>query len=142
MKASDKLAGQLKRHEGERLTVYLCTNKKLSIGVGRNLEERGISEAESQLMLQNDIEYFTDAVIRNIDVSYCNEVRIAVLINMAFNLGIQGLLGFKKTIAAIERGDFDYAAVEMLDSKWAREDVSIERSSELSNQLKTGEWQQ
>lgn len=141
MKASEKLAAQLRNHEGERLTVYQCTNKKYTIGVGRNLEERGISEEESEFMLQNDIEHFTNAVIRNIDVSYCNEVRIAVLINMSMNLGINGLLRFKKTIAAIERGDFEHASKEMLDSKWAREDVSKARSSELSSQLRTGEWQ-
>ena len=141
MKASEKLAAQLRNHEGERLTVYQCTNNKYTIGVGRNLEERGISEEESEFMLQNDIEHFTNAVIRNIDVSYCNEVRIAVLVNMAMNLGINGLLRFKKTIAAIERGDFEHASTEILDSKWAREDVSNMRSSELSNQLRTGEWQ-
>lgn len=132
------LFNQLKRHEGERLTVYKCPAGYATIGVGRNLEQRGISEAESDYLLSNDIKEFTQAVRNNINTEKCNPAREAVLINMAFNLGITGLLNFKNTIAAVEGGDWELAAHEMLNSRWASQVGS--RADELAEQMASGEW--
>jgi len=133
------LAGQLVRHEGLRLYPYRCTKGKLTIGVGRNIEDNGINREEALFMLENDIERSRKELENNLPwFSKLNEVRQDVLINMCFNMGITALLEFKKTIEYIEAGDFDSASVEMLDSKWAREDVGESRSSELSQQMKTG----
>ena len=58
---------------------------------------------------------------------------------MAFNLGLSGLMSFKKMIAAIEVGDFETASYEMLNSKWANQVTN--RAHELAEQMLTGEWQ-
>ena len=68
-----------------------------------------------------------------------NDARQAVLINMAFNIGLSGLFKFKKTISAIKGGFYEKAAKEMLDSKWANQVGN--RATELSEQMRTGEWQ-
>ena len=62
------------------------------------------------------------------------------MIDMAFNMGEPRLRGFKKMIAALHAGDFDRAALEALDSKWAREDVAPERSGEIAAMLRTGRY--
>ncbi|KZN30044.1 hypothetical protein N480_03610 [Pseudoalteromonas luteoviolacea S2607] len=134
----EKLKQQLIGHEGYEHKVYVCPGGYQSIGVGRNLENRGLTDEEIHYLLNNDIAYFTAQVEKHIDTSKCNPARKAVLINMAFNLGIHGLLAFKKTIAAVERGNWDKAAIEMFDSRWA---VQVgERANQLTEQMKTGEW--
>ncbi|MBQ4851363.1 glycoside hydrolase family protein [Pseudoalteromonas sp. MMG012] len=135
----EKLEQQLKQHEGCVTTVYLCSQNKQTIGYGRNLEDRGITEDEALYLLRNDITAFTEQVKSNIDTSKCNPARKAVLINMAFNLGIAGLLNFKKTIAAVEAGKWETAAVEMLNSRWASQVGA--RADELAEQMASGEWQ-
>ncbi|ALU41912.1 glycoside hydrolase family protein [Pseudoalteromonas rubra] len=134
----EKLIKQLKQHEGVRLLVYTCPAGHQTIGVGRNLEQRGITDREADYLLSNDISYFTDQVRSNIDTSLCSPAREAVLINMAFNLGISGLLKFQNTIAAVEAADWETAAIEMLDSRWA---VQVgKRADELAEQMQSGEW--
>lgn len=110
----------LRRDEGERLKPYRDTVGKLTIGVGRNLDDVGLSSEESAYLLANDI----NKVLRQLDEKLpwwrglCFN-RQRVLINMAFNLGIAGLLGFKNTLAAVQAGQYDKAAEGMLSSKWA-----------------------
>ncbi|NOU50234.1 glycoside hydrolase family protein [Pseudoalteromonas sp. JBTF-M23] len=135
----EKLEQQIYKHEGYLLTVYVCTSGKQTIGFGRNLEDRGISFGEALYLLRNDLRYFTEQVESNINTSKCNPARKAVLVNMAFNLGITGLLKFKNTIAAVEAGKWDTAALEMLNSRWAVQVGS--RADELAEQMATGEWQ-
>lgn len=135
----EQLRQQLIAHEGIVLKPYRCTAGYLTLGVGRNLEQRGISPNEANFLLDNDIAHFEKLVKSHIDVSKCNEARTAVLINMAFNLGINGLLKFKNTIAAVEAQDFTHAAAEMLDSQWAHQVGN--RALELATQMDTGVWQ-
>lgn len=140
MSASKHLRQQLVRHEGLRLKPYKCTSGKLTIGIGRNIEDMGISESEAFIMLDNDINYYT----RNLYnakpiVRQLNPARRNVLINMAFNLGVPRLMKFKKMWLAIEIGYYDDAANEMLDSKWANRVGN--RAKELSEQMRTGEYQ-
>ena len=133
------LQQQLRRHEGLRLKVYKCTSNRNTSGFGRNLDDRGISEREAELMLENDILHLFSVLPEKI--SFFNDldkVRADVLVNMAFNLGVNGLLKFKKMLAAIDDGYFTRAAAEMLDSKWAKQVGS--RAVELSEQMKTGEY--
>ncbi len=136
-----KLSAQLRRHEGERLKVYRDPVGYLSVGVGRNLDRKGIRSDESALMLSNDI----DEAIRGIasELSWfpaLDPVRQAVLVNMAFNLGIGGLLDFHKMLAAVEHGQYGQASDEMMDSAWAIQVGA--RASELAAQMRTGAWQQ
>lgn len=133
----DAMVRQLRLHEGERLKPYRCTAGKLTIGVGRNLEDRGITAAESAFLLSNDIDAVWADVQRAIPwAARLDDVRQRVLLDMAFNLGIVGLLGFKRTLAAIEGGQYQQAATMMLDSRWARQVGG--RAERLSRMMATG----
>ncbi len=104
------------------LKPYPDTVGKLTIGVGRNLTDDGISADEAQLMLDNDIHECV-ARLPSICRSFgsLDDTRQHVLIDMAFNLGIDGLRKFQKLLACVEARDFTGAAREMLDSAWAKE---------------------
>ena len=137
--ATDRAAmiRQLRLHEGERLKPYRCTAGKLTIGVGRNLEDRGITAEESAYLLGNDIDSHWRELVKALPwVEQLDEVRQRVLLDMAFNLGIGGLLGFKNTLATIKAGDFQKASVMMLDSKWARQ--VGRRADRLAGMMATG----
>lgn len=115
-----QLIRQLKLHEGVKLKAYKCTADKTTIGVGRNLDDLGITEDEADYLLANDIERIKIALMREIPwMEKLNDVRQRVLLDMAFNLGIAGLLRFKKTLKAVEDGEYEKAGRMMLDSKWA-----------------------
>ncbi|PAJ71712.1 hypothetical protein CJF42_25240 [Pseudoalteromonas sp. NBT06-2] len=135
----EKLKQQLINHEGTTLMPYLCSAGYLTIGVGRNLAQKGISQTEADYFLENDIAEFTELVIASIDTSQCNAPRLAVLINMAFNLGIKGLLKFKNTLHSIEMCQYDLAAAHMLNSLWATQ--VGDRANQLALQMETGQWQ-
>ncbi|ESP95492.1 MULTISPECIES: glycoside hydrolase family protein [Pseudoalteromonas] len=130
---------QIKKHEGYRRFPYYCTGGKLTIGYGRNLDNKGVDKDEAEYLLAQDIQNALAGVKRRIDVSHCNEARIAVLTNMALNIGLQGLMGFKKMLAHVQQGEFEDAAVEMLDSRWANQVPT--RAQELAQQMLSGEWQ-
>ena len=112
------LTRQLKEDEGLRLKPYRCTENKLTIGYGRNLDARGISEAEAEMLLKNDIERVVTQLKTNSIYQKLDDNRQAVLCNMCFNLGYQGLLSFKRMWAALEVSDYQGAAFEMENSKW------------------------
>lgn len=134
----EKLINQLKRHEGLRIKPYKCTANKTSIGYGRNLDDNGISIYEAEMLLQNDVNHILRQLETVIWYMLLDDVRKAVIVNMAYNMGIQGMLGFKKMIAAIQKQDWETAAKEMLDSDYGRELKT--RATELSKQLETGKW--
>ena len=135
-----KLAEQLKKHEGLKLKPYTDTVGKLTLGVGRNLIDKGITEQEALFMLNNDVDYFYGKLCSRINWFWAiNDARQNVLVNMAFNLGIGGLLTFKKTLTLIGEAKYELAAKEMLNSKWARQ-VGY-RAEELAEQMRTGEYQ-
>jgi lysozyme len=128
---------QLVKHEGLRLTPYRCTAGKLTIGVGRNLEDRGISEDEAAMLLDNDIMSVWKELSRVLPgFTSLDDTRQHVLMDMCFNLGTAGLLKFKAMLAAVEARDFDRAAAEMLDSAWARQ--VGKRAQTLAQMMKTG----
>jgi lysozyme len=128
---------QLRLHEGERLKPYRCTAGKLTIGVGRNLEDRGITAEESAYLLGNDIARFEAELFRALPwASSLDDVRQRVLLDMAFNMGMAGLLTFKNTLATIKAGDFEKAAGMMLESKWAKQ--VGQRAERLSRMMFTG----
>lgn len=136
-KSYNYLTAQLMRHEGVELKPYRDTVGKLTIGVGRNLDDKGITKDEALIMLQNDISEVIESLETMDFFNRCNEVRKIVLANMAFNLGIAGLLKFKKMIAAINADNYQLAANEMLDSKWSRQ--VKQRANELAEMMVEGE---
>ena len=128
---------QLKKHEGLSLKPYQCTANKTTIGYGRNLEAKGITEVEANFMLAEDVSFFSEELSKKLYYfDNLNDARQAVLINMAFNLGVEGLMKFKMTLSYIKNQYYEQASVEMMDSKWA---IQVgNRAYELSEQMKTG----
>lgn len=124
MKPIDIAIQQIKIDEGLRLEPYLDTEGLLTIGYGRNLEHNGITEDEAEYLLKNDLRvaqkdaeaFATTSVWLTLD-----SPRRAVLINMAFNLGLPRLNHFKKFKQAIHDHDYHEAARQMLDSRWSRQ---------------------
>lgn len=136
----EKLQKMLLRHEGLRLKPYKDTVGKLTIGVGRNLDDRGITEAEAMLLLSNDI---VDAQVDAKTFAWfaqLDSVRQDVIVDMIFNMGLARFSGFRKMIAALENANYPEAADQMLDSKWARQ-VGL-RASELSQMMRTGMYKE
>jgi lysozyme len=118
----EDLIEQLIVHEGLVLEPYECTAGKLTIGVGRNLEDRGISVDEAHYLLKNDIEIVERELLEAQPlVSMLDAVRQRVLVDMGFNLGIPTLMKFQKMWDAIEDEDWVEAAGQMLDSRWAHQ---------------------
>lgn len=135
-----ELIEQLKRHEGIKLTPYKCTSDKLTIGVGRNLEDVGISEEEAEILLQNDIQRAVSQLKERFPWTLeLDEVRFAALINFTFNVGIGTVSKFVNAMALLKGKKYDMAADEFLKSRWA-EQVG-QRAVDVTEQIRTGEWQ-
>ena len=110
------------KHEGLKLKPYTCPAGKLTIGVGRNIEDNGISEDEAMILLENDIKR-CEAELVDIFTefyTYPENVQIA-LIDMIFNLGKTRFLKFKNMIQAIKERDFLKASKEARNSRWCRQ---------------------
>lgn len=137
-KLLQRIKEQLVRHESLRLKPYRCTAGKLTIGYGRNLDDSGISQTEAYVLLENDIQNYEKQLLNEIPEIYdpLDEVRKSVLLNMCFNLGIGGLLGFNNTLAFIAAGDWERAANGMLASNWAKQ--VGRRAIELSELMRKG----
>jgi lysozyme len=134
------ITGQLLRDEGTRQFPYTDTKGTIAIGIGRNLTREGVSEDEISLMLSNDIAKATRLLTDNLPwFSNIEPVRQGVLINMIFNMGLAGLLGFHKALTDMQNGMWELAALEILTSTWATQVGP--RAQRLAEQLKTGVWQ-
>jgi lysozyme len=134
----DTLTAELIRDEGVRLRPYLDSVGKWTIGVGRNLSDVGISQAEALLLLAHDV----DAAMTDLAEAFpwfvqLNGVRQRALVNMRFNLGAAGFRKFKGTIAALEQGNYRAAAEGMRLSKWAKQ--VGQRAERLAVMMEHGE---
>ena len=133
-----KLTEDLIRHEGLRLKPYRDTVGKLTIGIGRNLDDMGITTEEALFLLNNDITRVrTELVLAFRWFPQLSPVRRDVITNMAFNLGVPRLKRFKNMIRHIENASWTSAAKEMLDSKWAKQ--VGQRAVELAKMMKDGD---
>ncbi len=132
----EKLIKSVKKHEGLRLKPYRCTAGKLTIGYGRNLEDTGISKNAAEILLVKDLERVQTKLLKKINYDkYPSHVQ-NVLLEMGFQLGVPGLLKFKKTLQLIDNGDYIGASKEMLNSKWAKQ--TPKRANTLSKLMKEG----
>lgn len=133
-----RLKQQLREHEGMRRKPYHdSVSGKLTIGVGRNLDDVGITEDEAEVLLDNDIVVAwrgCQRVVPGFDV--LDEARQHALMDMAFNLGETRLSGFKKMLAAVEAREWDRAADEMLASTWAKQ--VGRRAEALATMMRSG----
>ena len=137
---TEDLKQQLRRDEGLRLEPYRDTVGKLTIGIGRNLDDRGITEPEALHLLENDIEAVRSELDRRLPwIAQLDDARRGVLLNMAFNMGVDGLLGFKNMLEAVEEGDYPRAAAEMENSRWWGQ--VGKRARRLHTQMLTAVWQ-
>jgi len=139
----NELTKQLRRDEYEVLTAYQDHLGFWTIGVGRLIDKRkggGITKEESAYLLSNDIDKREAELLRRAPwTANLDPVRFGALLNMAFQMGVDGLLGFKNTMAMVRAGDYEGASEGMLQSLWATQ--TPERAKRISKQMKTGVWQ-
>ena len=138
-----ELTAQLRRDEREVLHAYQDHLGFWTIGVGRLIDKRkggGITKEESKYLLENDIDRkLRDLRTRLPLFDKLDDARKGVLMNMAFQMGVDGLLKFNKTLTLIEAGDYKAAADNMLKSLWAKQTPA--RAQRMAEQLRTGKWQ-
>lgn len=140
MDIRENLIAQLVRDEGLKLHPYCDSVGKITIGIGRNLDDVGLSHDEALLLLNNDLDKASSQVRTQLPWTInLDDARLAVLVNMAFNMGIGSLLGFKDTLALIHSGKYTAAADAMLQSKWASQVGA--RATRLAEQMRTGQYQ-
>jgi lysozyme len=132
------LEAQLNLHEGKRKFPYKDTVGKLTIGVGRNLDDRGLSDDEIAYLLANDIKMVKEDLDRALPWwRQMDAVRQRVLADMCFNLGISRLLLFRNTLKAMKEGDYELAASGMRNSLWYKQVGT--RAVRLVKMMETGE---
>lgn len=129
---------RIRRAEGFSNMPYQCPAGHLTIGYGHNLEH-GISAEAAEFILREDV----SRAQREVQSAFIwwpklTEARRFVLVDMCFNLGLSGLKKFTKMLTALEAGDFDTAADEMLNSRWAGQ--VGRRARENAAMMKSGEW--
>lgn len=127
----------LQRQEGFRSELYKDTKDKWTIGYGRCLETNPLTEAEAEYLLDSDITKIWHLLTTKINFfGGLSDSRQHVLISMTYNLGLSGMMGFRKMLNAMETANFDVAAREMLDSAWAKEVEG--RANELAAMMRDG----
>lgn len=115
----------IRGHEGLSLKPYLCTAGKITIGIGRNLDDRGITIEEAMIMFQHDINSaITDLTRVFNEFSKFPEAAQLVFIDMLFQMGLVRFCGFKKMIEYAKALDWKNAAKELMDSNYARQTPS------------------
>ena len=137
-----ELATQLRRDEGEKLWAYKDHLGFLTIGIGRLIDKAkggGITQGESTYLFENDINRITNTLDTRLPWwRKLDEARQGVLVAMSFQMGVDGLLGFRNTLEMVRVGNYEGASKNMLNSMWAKQ--TPERALRLSNQMKDGNW--
>lgn len=127
----------ISQHEGFRAKPYRCTSGKLTIGIGRNLDDSGITLDEARALLDNDITRCEQELSAVLDFwSELSTVRQVALIDLCFNLGLSRLLSFRRMLAALRAGDGALAAAELRNSLYAAQ--VGQRSVTLAEMLSSG----
>ena len=131
------LKERLSRTEGVRDRPYVDTVGKITIGIGHNLTDRGITQSTIDSIFTEDISQ-AEIDANRLGAPYVNldPIRQTVLIDMVFNMGRDKLLEFHKFLGYLSRRDYQGAADEMLLSTWARQVGA--RAVELANIIRTG----
>lgn len=137
------LTKQLNRDEGRVRHAYQDSLGYWTIGVGRLIDKRkggGLTDEEMDYLLSNDISIRMQEVLKRLPwANSLSPARLGVLLNMSFQMGVEGLLGFKNTLKMVQAGDFEGASKGMLNSKWATQTPA--RAKRLSIQMRTDQWQ-
>lgn len=137
------MAIMLRADEGEVLHAYPDSEGYWTIGIGVLIDKRkggGITREESEYLFMNRMR--SKAAELDQRLSWwrrLNDARQGVLLGMAFQMGVDGLLGFVNTLEMVKVDDYQNAAKGMLNSKWARQ--TPERAKRMAEQMRTGAWQ-
>lgn len=135
---TETLRQRLIRHEGIKLRPYPDTQGRLTIGVGRCLTSNGISYEEAYHLLDNDIENVQESVVQAFPWAVnLDPIRLSVIQEMVFQLGVAGVQAFPKMIQALKNRQYAIAASEMLNSVWHGQTPS--RCEELANIMLNGD---
>lgn len=148
LKIMEKIIQLIVLNEGFRGSPYDCGTGdpvkgkvgKITIGYGRNLQDVPLVKDEALFLLNRQLNLVINQTLDKLGFLYdkLNEARKAVLIDMAYNMGINGLLTFKNFLFALENDNFDLAAAEMIKSKWWNQ--VGKRAIRLRKMILTGEW--
>ena len=130
-----KLKRSLILHEGLERLPYIDTVGKITIGIGYNLTDRGLSDDWINQQFSDDVDYFYNKLIAFPWFKHLTQDRQIALIDMAF-MGWKKFLTFNKMIKALQQGDYETAAFEMLNSKWAQQ--VGDRAKTLANVINDG----
>ncbi len=135
-----KCQKQLEVDEKRSANLYYDSFNIPTIGIGRNLK-RGLSEDEIDYLFHNDFTAHLDELLEAFPWSAeLDDARRGALLNMAFNMGVPRLRGFKNMLSALQEGRWKDAKREALNSVWASQ-VKAGRANRVAIQLETGEWQ-
>ena len=128
-------------HEGIYHHVYLDTTNNPTIGIGRNVGPfgPGLSTEECVYLMRNDIAKITNAIKGSVWYVNQDPVRQGVLVELAFNMGVHGLLSFKLMLISMTDKQYIKAAQQLLDSEWAKQ-VHEDRATNLANRIRTGTY--
>ena len=132
-----KLVNQLKQDEGFRSHLYKCTAGKDTIGYGLNIEA-GITKEEAALILEHRVHKLHETLSQYDWYKNLDDTRKTAIINMAYQLGVGGMLKFKKMIAALELREWTEAAAQMMDSRWFKQTES--RVRRVMHIIETGQY--
>lgn len=124
--------------EGRERKPYRDSVGKLTIGVGRNLDDRGLRQSEIDLLLTNDIEEVVTACAALPYWNLLDPVRQLVVADLVFNLGLSKWLQFVRANEALERKEWGRAAIELEHSRWFNQ--TGRRARKLVKAMQTGEW--
>lgn len=136
-----KLRSRVKIHEGKKPYAYQDSKGYWTIGYGRLIDKsKGgkLSDEEMDYLLTNDLNQARQELRAYAWYNIQDEVRKGVLIELAFNMGVPNLLGFQKMISALKVFDYITAGKELVDSKWARQDVGAGRVADVRYRLEKG----
>lgn len=128
---------QLIQDEGLKYKPYIDTVDKISIGIGRNLSDRGLSKEEIMMLFKNDLNLVISQLSLYEWYIKLDDIRKSVLINMCFNMGINRLIGFTDMIGYLEQSNYQKAADEILASKFASQTKG--RAIRLFKIMRSGE---
>lgn len=133
---SEKVMQKIESEEGRKHQVYTCTAGKLTVGVGFNIEDVPIPDAVINYWLKYNINELRKAMVKQLWFTHLPDFAKLVLIDMAYQMGVSGALQFKNMIMALVYKDYDKAADELLDSKYARQ--TPERANRNAEILRSG----
>ncbi len=137
MSAREVLVAELIRDEGLRLLPYMDTVGKITIGVGRNLSDKGLQYAEAMTLLDHDLdEAITDLAGSFSWYGTLDEVRQRAITNMRFNLGPSRFRGFKRMLRAMAEQNYPMAATSAQQSVWFSQVGA--RAQRIVNMIRTG----